>query len=267
MSQVSLVVFTCAGKEHLLDKCIKSFEDKCNYVFNEKIICLDGDVKEKDLTFTYDKIVRNRKRRGYVESIKNGVNLVETEYFFWLEDDWKFRRNVDIRSLVNNMQEKWCQIVLNKRRGNDISENTIEFIDSSFSANPCLCRTKPIHQGIVSIKEQSEVGQVPFEHSMDDWLKKYGYQCKRLTSGSEALVDHMGGIESTQRRWHTPDASTGSSTFKISRSSYESVSLKNRLMMVIKLVSVFFLLIARQMWNDEAYDLSFRIYRSFQNKL
>ena len=85
---VDLLIFTCNDREHLLQKSYTSFKNACNYKFNKVILAIDGQIDDAVITqIQPDTIIQHPTRQGYVNSIAKTLKLINTPYFFWLEDD------------------------------------------------------------------------------------------------------------------------------------------------------------------------------------
>src|ERR1700712_1204347 len=115
--EVTLVIFTCEGREHLLQQCFKSFSAACNFKFKKVILAVDGQIDPSVISLINpDVVVQSYKRKGYVNNITQTIGLIDTNYFFWLEDDWKFHTTINLRPLIEqlNINRHWVQVVYNK---------------------------------------------------------------------------------------------------------------------------------------------------------
>ncbi|MFN5473072.1 MAG: glycosyltransferase, partial [Pseudanabaena sp.] len=163
-NQISLLIFTCEGREHLLPTTLQSLNKTCNYPFEHTILAIDGQYSNETIKIVKPKfIVQNYNRRGYIQSILNALKLVETDFFFWLEDDWVFTQEIDLQYLLEelNINPDWVQIRLSKtaplssgEKKNSLTDRVYESI-YGFSANPCLCRTNLVYQGFDALKHES----------------------------------------------------------------------------------------------------------------
>ena len=191
--QVTLVVFSCEGREHLLSHTIESFETAIDYRFSKRILALDGNIDYRYISLINpDKLVHNCKRLGYIHSILNALTLIDTEFFFWLEDDWDFPQKINIASLIDLVQKKsdWVQIRLSKtgpltqeEKKTELAEGIFESI-YGFSANPCICRTEIIRKGFKALQEESRDEKVGFENFLSRWVSEQGF----VNSGAVLLM-------------------------------------------------------------------------------
>lgn len=91
MNELTVIFFSCR-RLHLLYQSIDAFIKYVKYPFVEFIIVNDsGDKKiHQELKRTYPgaKFVLNETNVGLMQSIDNGYEEIETEYFLHFEDDW-----------------------------------------------------------------------------------------------------------------------------------------------------------------------------------
>ena len=113
---VTLLIFTCEGREHLLRQTKSSFERACRFPFARSVLAVDGEIDAQTIRTIAADVVLGQPRRGYVRSILNALRQVDTEWFFWLEDDWSFQSRVDLEGLVAATEDRpeWVQIRLSK---------------------------------------------------------------------------------------------------------------------------------------------------------
>jgi len=268
---VSLVVFTCEGREHLLAHTIKSFNRVTNYIYSTKIIAIDGKVNTDCFSLVQpDKVVQNYKRRGYIHSIINALNLVESDYLFWLEDDWEFTQSLDMDYLLNILKanDNLVQIRLSKTAPLTIEEKKEEIIPGifnsiyGFSANPCLCRTALIKAGFQALLEApkgSQLGFDGFENFLSRWYESNNYICAVLDPGSEPDVIHAGYLESTPRQWHMTSSLEDDAIKDHLYSMGEPPALWRRIYMLMKFIKVSAILSIQLLFNYSAYEFVFRI--------
>jgi hypothetical protein len=268
-TQVTLVFFSCEGREHLLSQTIESFTKTFDYGFSKRILVLDGNVDYKSIhQLNPDKIVQNCKRLGYIHSIINAIKLIDTEYFFWLEDDWLFSQKINIASLIEHLQQNldWVQIRLSKTGPLTQEEKKIvlaeEIFESiyGFSANPCICRTELIQEGFKALQENSRDETVGFENYLSQWVRERSLICAVLDPGEAAMVTHSGYLESTPRQWHMTASLDGKTDEYLSAMGHVAPpSFWQKCSMIYKLASAFSVIAIRQFWSRAAYDLAFRI--------
>src|ERR1700743_2015216 len=183
MNEVSLVIFTCTGREHLLQKTYTSFLAQCSYKFSKVILAIDGSVNPAILAYVNpDMVIYGYHRKGYVTSIKNALINIDTPFFFWLEDDWEFHANVDVPYFVGQLTEHpdWVQIFYSKNgplphqlKTHFIHDNLYQYVDG-FSANPCFNRTQFLKKGfneLVHAEKGNTLGADGFENFLTAYFK------------------------------------------------------------------------------------------------
>jgi GT2 family glycosyltransferase len=91
MNELTVIFFSCR-RLHLLNQSIDAFIKYVTYPFVEFIIVNDSGDKNihKELKRTYPgaRFVLNERNVGLIQSIDNGYEQIETEYFLHFEDDW-----------------------------------------------------------------------------------------------------------------------------------------------------------------------------------
>ncbi|HEY8784033.1 MAG TPA: hypothetical protein VIM16_20560 [Mucilaginibacter sp.] len=272
--QTSLVIFTCEGREHLLLKSFESFSKSCKDVFAHKILVIDGKISQAVIDLIApDMVIQSRVRRGYVNSIVKALKNIDTDYFFWLEDDWEFPRSFSIDSLAPFLDEPdVLQVTLAKLSvDNDFKSyktSDIYINGNGFSANPSLCRTaavKDIFNEVVTYEKNEDSKFLSFEYFATDYsLRKELISLIKYHNGL-AFVNHLGDLESTGREYHMINS------IRIPVKSYkkeyisglnrdQSPSLYNKIGLFVKLYIAVFYLSVKLFLSREAYDFAFRIY-------
>jgi len=264
-SSADLVIFTCEGKSHLLARTVSSFWDKCDFSFNKIILSVDGNVKYSVLKpFDYDLIVKSAKREGYVNNILNALRLIESDSFFWLEDDWIFKNKLEISSILSilNSKNKYSQIRLRRyTHGNGVKNGAlIEETEAYFSANPSLCKTHVIKNAFESFMESTE-RDVSFEGYLSQWCKKHSLISPVYSPNNTTSVEHIGDLESTERKWHMKSSIDNSSNY-VPRASVTQPTIPHKIYMVLKLCKKFAWLSVNQFIDDSVFDLSHRIAKA-----
>lgn len=267
---VTLAIFSCEGRGHLLTRTIQKFEDACLYNFSSKVLAVDGYLDNVYITpIRADKLVQNCKRLGYIHSIFNLINLVDTELFFWLEDDWSFSKSIYLEPLIELLCKypDWVQIRLSKTAPLTTEEKktalSMGIFDSicGFSANPCLCRTELVKAGfkaLIDAPKGSKLGVDGFENFLTRWYFSQNNVCAVVDPGDLPTVIHMGALESTPRQWHM----TASLDGEVEQHLYalgEIPPLWRRFSMVYKLSKTLLKIGISQFWSLAAYELAFRI--------
>src|ERR1039457_2626347 len=87
---LNVLVFTCEGREHLLQKTWASFAPRLEGIKHRLILAIDGHVSpEASAIIRPNVVVQNYQRQGYIQSILNAISIIDSELFLWLEDDWQ----------------------------------------------------------------------------------------------------------------------------------------------------------------------------------
>lgn len=268
-NEITLVVFTCEGREHLILKTINSFKAYCDISFNKTVIAIDGDFNFSSLSsISPDLLIQFPKRNGYVNSINSILKNIDTNYFFWLEDDWTFHQPLNLANKFNLLKnhDDWAELVFSKYgtledkyKGNPINNN-LYLSPFGFSANPCLCNTKHIKEAFTSMtfaNKGSVLGEDGFENYLTKYFDKRGIKCVIEDPQEGSVITHEGDLESTPREWHmTSSLEHKSDTYL---AVFPKPSIARKIKTLIKLWIVFFKLSISQFYNRKIYDYSFRI--------
>jgi len=277
---VSLVIFTCEGRDHLLLKSFESFSKSCEDVFTYKLLVIDGKINQAAIDLVSpDMIIQSAVRRGYVNSIITALKNIETDYFFWLEDDFLFNQKVPLDYMLNTMvkDKSWAGIFLSRTAPLTLAEKKIHLFDNlyvpdfGFSVSPTLCKTEHIKNAFAAIiahpKDES-TKYISFEPFIDEFFIKNELKYAIIDPGSISHVEHFGGLESTAREYHMINSvsipiNPENKEYISGLNRYRKPSLYNKLGMFFKLyISVFYLSI-KLFFSREAYDFAFRIYVAF----
>ncbi len=95
MSNVTVIITSC-NRFDLLEKTLTSFMKFNTYPIKDYHLHNDGGSLHLDRIqkkFPFINIIHSSPRIGYSKSLDKLLQLVETEYVFTLEDDWKFHQN------------------------------------------------------------------------------------------------------------------------------------------------------------------------------
>lgn len=265
--RVALVIFTCEGREHLLEQTLASFEQACPYPFARRVLVADGPVSPRAIERAApDLLVQHPKRRGYVRSIADALRQVEEEYFFWLEDDWEFAEPVRLAEMLSALQsaELLTQVRLSKtgpltaeERATPIAGD-IHASQVGFSANPSLNRTAHVTGGFAEVWRSQRgvaLGEDGFENVLTRWCESRGFTCAVLDG---AGIRHAGYLESTSRFWHMTaslDESESRPVFVLGATP----PFWRRALMLGKLAARTAVVAGRQLRDDAAYEVAFRI--------
>jgi hypothetical protein len=273
---VTVLIFSCEGREHLLQKTFKSFRNASPVAY-KSIVALDGPYENYPLSvINPDIIVQNFSRKGYISNIINAVMLVKTPYFFWLEDDWSFPHPFFIEELIEPLErdEKILQVVLSKYDANKEVAYTNDYSISpyGFSANPCVCRTETIIDAftqLVNLPKDESTKLVGFENYVTSYMYSAGLSSILKFRSGKAFVNHTGELESTAREYHMinsidVDKSSINKEY-ISGFGYENkVTLSNKIFMAMKIFLSSISLAIKLLSSRKAYDFAFRFYQTFQ---
>ena len=273
-SLVSLVIFTCEGREHLLQKCFKSFVSHANFQFSKIILAVDGKIDQLVIKeIEPDIIVQSYLRKGYVNSISGTLKVIDTPYFFWLEDDWDFRSALQIATFLSKLQQNlnWAQIIYSKYGplDNDLKhlplENNLFETPFGFSANPCLCNTNLVRSAFCDLAvapKGDTLGEDGFENFLTKTFATNNIKCVIHDPVDHLIVSHEGYLESTPRNWHMTN-SLNNKTQKHLLTVPEP-SLVRKTWMFFKLAILFLKISFSQFFSNKIYEFCFRIIAAYK---
>jgi|GEM_PF-804817 len=271
---ITLVIFTCEGREHLIYNTYNSFKASCNYPFSKTVLAIDGKINPEVIDHIQpDVVIQSPVRKGYVNNIIQALPAIDSDYFFWLEDDWKFHESIDVAYYLNIIQQhpNWAEVFYSKfgplepdfkinPLGNNLYKTTF-----GFSANPGICSAKHVRTGfelLIKSPKGDTLGEDGFENFLSKLFEKEGIICALIDPVDHETISHEGYLESTSRKWHMTN-------------SLEEKELKHqmaiarppfwrRLMMIFRLFTTFLKLAFKQLVNDEVYEFCFRIISSLK---
>ncbi|SDE03815.1 hypothetical protein SAMN05216464_103421 [Mucilaginibacter pineti] len=269
MNRVSLVIFTCEGREHLLSKTWKSFNAACGFKFDQVILAVDGVIDSTIMNLINpDQVIYGFKRKGYVISIKNTIINIKTEFFFWLEDDWAFHTHVDVpyyTSLLNQHTD-WAGIVYSKYgpltddfKKEQLGQNLFLNING-YSTNPGFNRTALICEGFAAMDNSRKMEgekETGFENFLTAYFNRRSVKYALIDPIEGIAISHEGYLESTPRNWHMISSLEKKTEKHLL--IFPEPSMFRRLYMILKLIRAFCGLAFRQLWNNEVYEMCFRI--------
>ncbi len=269
MSDISLVIFTCENREHLLIKTAQSFSTACQYKFQKVILAIDGKIDPSAISqINPDVIIQYAQRRGYAHSISKALKIIDTPYFFWLEDDWAFHREIDPGFFVDTLVDHpdWAEIVLSKDgpltaelKAHTLVNNLYQ-TPFGFSANPCFCNTKHLQSAFKLLEDSpkgDKLGEDGFENFLSATFEKQNLKCVIIDPVDHLIISHEGYLESTPRNWHMTNSLDEKT--KAHLLTIPAPSVLRKLLMIFKLVIAFFKLAISQLFNNKVYELCFRI--------
>ena len=276
---LTLVIFTCQGREHLLEKTYKSFLEKCDLKFSKTILAVDGPVDAAILThINADLVIYNYKRVGYVTSIINALANINTNYFFWLEDDWTFHDHIDLAAFKFQLElhADWTQVIYSKYNP-PIDELKSEPIGVDlykhpygFSGNPGVCRTsilKDAFDRLALFSKENKVAELSFENFISEYLKE-NRMMTAIYVPAHRVISHEGFMESTARQYHMINSvnKIESLAYISGLGSDRTVTFKNKLGMFVKFWLISYLISFKIWFSREAYDLAFRLNATYLKK-
>jgi hypothetical protein len=271
---ITLVIFTCEGREHLLLRSFESFSKSCKTVFSNKLLAIDGKISQATIdTIAPDIVIQSTARNGYVNSIINALKNINTEYFFWLEDDWKFPYEFSVESLLPVFDDaKVLQIIFAKgalNAGFKLYQTTDLYInDFGFSANPALCRTsvmKDVFNEVVAFKKDEESKFLSFEYFVSKYSERNGLLTLVKYHDNQAFVNHVGELESTAREYHMINSVSipikqGDKDYISGLKREKNIRFHNKAGLFIKLYGAIIYLSIKLFFSRQAYDFAFRVY-------
>lgn len=269
---ISLVIFTCEGREHLLQHTLQAFRKNCHFNFHSTILAIDGPVSPTILSLVQpDILVQSYHRKGYFHNILQAVRQLQSPYFFWLEDDWNFAATLNIEQLQKKLMSDpgFSQIALAKEAVN--SHHTVPMGDNfykspySFSTNPSLCRTDLLLNALHHLTSQKIEGN--FEVAIRQYMLDQQFSTLLYFHEAGPAAFHCGYLESTARNYHLISLSENNQKKYITAmGNPQPPSIINKVMMLLKLWWVSTQLSIRLLFRRDAYDFVFRICRTYLNK-
>ncbi|MEP6611842.1 MAG: hypothetical protein ABJA76_08160 [Mucilaginibacter sp.] len=269
---LTLVIFTCESREHLLVKTFQSFSAACGYKFQKVILAIDGQIDPSAITkINPDVILQYTKRRGYAHSISKALRLIDTPYFFWLEDDWTFHRGIDASHYTQTLaaHPDWAEMVFSKDGPLDAASKAKPLGESlyetsfGFSANPCFCNTGHLQQAFQLLERApkgDKLGEDGFENFLSKTFEKQNIKCVMADPVDHLPISHEGYLESTPRNWHMTNSLEEKTNNHLMTIPVPSIG--RRLLMVFKLVLAFGTLAIGQLGNNKIYEFCFRVIAS-----
>jgi len=257
--RTSLLIFACEGREHLLEKTYSSLCENVQFDFDKVILSFDGECTGRPARIVQpDVFLQSLKRKGYVPSIRRAIRHVDTEFFFWLEDDWKFNVDVPLEYYLKvlSSQPSSSQLLFLKREysskdAGDLVDDHVYVSKVGFSANPSLNRTYDIRH---SLNGTDRTSSQNIEHYVTDWAKKNDRQFLVAALKGETFVDHLGMLEATGGKWHTVKGGRQTNS-----SDQSSVTVESRIKMLVRILVRSTYLSLVQLVDSEAHSLAWRV--------
>jgi hypothetical protein len=283
LKDVTLMIFTCQGREHLLVKSYLSFKNACDYKFDKTILAIDGPVDVAIITaINPDLVIQHTARQGYVNAIATVINLINTLYFFWLEDDYVFTQDIKLADMLAVMYKDaaWAGISLCKiapltplTKQHHIQDN-LYVPEFGFAVSPALCKTiyiKDAFAAITAYEKNADTTYVSFEPFIGEFFIKNNLKYAIIDSGDVAHAEHIGFLESTGREYHMINSMDEKHTsvdkeFISGLGREQTITLYNKIAMLPKLWYAVIVLSFGLFNRRVAYDFAFRIYSSYLKK-
>jgi hypothetical protein len=271
-SEVTLVIFTCNGREHLLKQTFDSFKKACSFDFAKTVLAIDGKISEHIIDqVSPDIVIQSTERKGYVNSIMLALKVIDSPYIFWLEDDWSFPVNIPVAEFLTLLvNDKLFQVVLSKMELDATFtpyKGNLFIPTDSFSANPGISRTAVLKQCFLEIanaKKGDDTRLLGFETFIANRLNEKKLTTLRYFNNGQEAVIHTGELESSAREYHMINSlDAEKSAIKkqyISMFGIEKITFKSKFGMFVRLWLATFSLSFRLWRIREAYDFAFRIY-------
>jgi hypothetical protein len=272
-ASVDILVFSCVGREHLLARTAKKLRESEIFAGARRILVLDGVQDLVGIPLTdFDLVIQQPKRVGYVKSIINALPIVSADYIFWLEDDWSIE-NISAESIklaIDTLSNSKKILQVRWPKSTEVAEceafaEGLLVSDVLYSANPSVLVSSIIKDAFRSLSEEiSSPRGLPeklgFETFVGDRMTRLGIQSLVFDPKVYGTVDHLGEVESTDRKWHYvgPDSSfmAGTSAPNSSEKKYSVITLFAR----FSLVSVKTLL--RMPFQNRYAELAFRFVQA-----
>jgi len=264
---LDIVIFTCESRTELLKKTWMAFADNLEAVGHRRILAADGQISLSSMVLVRpDVFVQNYHRMGYIQSIRNALSIIQTDYFLWLEDDWEFRNAPNIAAAVETLEKNpsWIQLRWSKSAPlaaeDALLADGIRMSSVGFSANPCVCRTDAVRQAfhaLVNSPKGNALGVDGFENVITRWAEDNRKICAVFDPGEFPAVIHNGDLETTGRAWHmTRSIVDRPDDFGFIGSL---PPLRSRCAMVVRLVRAFLTIAVGQLYSAAYYEFAFRI--------
>lgn len=283
LNDVTLVIFTCEAREHLLIKTMASFYQACDFKFFKTILVLDGEVNTSAISnISADTVLKHTTREGYVSIIADALRLITTSYFFWLEDDFLFNQKVPLYYMLDimNSDVNWAGIFLSRTAPFTEAEKKNHIIDRlyipdiGFSVSPTLCKTTHLTAAFAAMhlhEKNANTKHLTFEPFIDTFFINNHLKYAVIDPGEISHVEHVGLLESTDRAHHTINSldkqhSLINKEFVSGLGRDRVITMYNKLAMLPKLWFSVIVLSIKLFNHRVAYDFAFRIYNSYLKK-
>ena len=273
-SQISLIYFSCQGREHLLTRTAEALEKHCLFSFHEKILAFDGpmDAGFSPAEIGVTRLVNNVTRTGYVQSVRNALSLVTTPYFFWQEDDCRFLRTCDVKYLHKQMESNssWTQVgwgsgekLPPEEKIYPMGTENMYRTAYGFSARPALCRTDDLREAFAMNEGDAINPNQDIEEYLRDWLKLKSKASISIDPGDASMYVHEGQLESVDKGLlqMKPEGINGSATYKSGLGHRKLPPLPRRVKNLCNLLMSAFRLCYSQFHDLSRYDVAWRVVR------
>lgn len=283
LNDVTLVIFTCEAREHLLIKTMASFYEACDFKFSKTILVLDGEVDTNAINnINADTVLKHTTREGYANIIADALRLITTPFFFWLEDDFLFNQKVPLKYMLDVMSGdlNWAGIFLSRTAPLTSAEKKVHLMndlyipDFGFSVSPTLCKTTHVSAAFAAMtvhEKNDNTKYLTFEPFIDDFFIKNDLKYAIIDPGEVSHVEHIGLLESTDRAHHSINSLDKQYTvinkeFISGLGSHLKIGIYNKLAMLPKLWFAVIVLSVKLFKHRASYDFAFRIYCAYLKK-
>ncbi|MES2377401.1 MAG: hypothetical protein V4553_12510 [Bacteroidota bacterium] len=260
-----------------------SFYEACDFKFSKTFLILDGKVNTDIVgDIKADTILKHTTREGYVSIIADALRLINTPYFFWLEDDFLFNQKAPLNYMLDvmNRDVNWAGIFLSRTAPFTSAQKKKPVIDDlyipdiGFSVSPTLCKT--IHMraafAAMDLHEKSDhTKHLTFEPFIDSFFIQNKLKYAIMDPGEISHVEHIGLLESTDRAHHTVNSLE--KQFTIINKEFVSglgrdriITMYNKFAMLPKLWFAIIVLSVKLFKHRVSYDFAFRIYCAYLKK-
>jgi hypothetical protein len=263
---LSVLVFSCEGREHLLRATLDSIELVRLKIPLRVLLSVDGNLNLQKVSLSGISLaILHRQRIGYIKSIISSLDYVTEEFFLWLEDDWAFgsisekqiRSAVDVLKADRSiLQVRWPKD--NSSAGQPIIASGIVRSKQAFSANPSIIRTSAAKDVFKMIEEIITVepagnANIGFEEFVCEWAMQKGFYSAVFDVEKHGTVEHLGYLESTDRKWHFVGIADPRSS-----PNKPGIHNINWLSLMPKFILKCFRIIAAMPFSERAAELAFR---------
>jgi hypothetical protein len=202
---VDLLIFTVAGRAHLLIEAWSTFKDHCDLNFNRVILSIAG-MDEKYFpvleTIKPDTCLWDWNIPGYYASAVRAITESTADYYFWLEDDYTFHRDIPAELILSVLKEQKDVVQIAIPQGGGGATEGVSIIDVDWMVgtvphfgNGMLMREKFATADPAKIcKEGESIG-------IESYLGRcfQGYKRGHLGTKNGRFMTHIGAMYASDR--------------------------------------------------------------------